>query len=226
MAPGNWNTEDRKARVKAVADSKPSKGLFQWTSEVNVGFPHLTDSLGSWTTFNLVCGTDKQLKSMASQVFDISKDHKIAFQADRNWTKSKWLKIRMIALTRMNGLLAYVKGDLLKKKWDAGIEITEVPIFDKMAAIVSFDLKEQKEGNKVENHKLMVCGESKWSDSTTFKVKANADTAGDLTLSGGAVIKMSEHVGIRLFDHIKPMDAWKNKNWDSYNLGVTLDFTY
>jgi hypothetical protein len=79
MAPGNWNTEDRKARVKAVADSKPSKGLFQWTSEVNVGFPHLTDSLGSWTTFNLVCGTDKQLKSMASQVFDISKDHKIAF---------------------------------------------------------------------------------------------------------------------------------------------------
>lgn len=217
--------------LKFVAESKPKEKLFTWTSTVRGGLPKLTPDFGAFAHFHLTCGTNHRLLSQGNLFLILKNQFKLAVIAKAN-LKSKSEKKDFLEGLEVHGtaklnddLSSYFKYDHFKKTLALGAHYTNnIAWFETISALAEVDLKKDEKGNAGKKT-FKVAAEKKLDDRTSLKFQAvHADD--DITVHAFASHKISDNFTLKGGDIIKPLTAWNNRNFDTYNYGVSFNWEF
>lgn len=220
----NFSNEDRTVSMKFEGESKPAKKDFHWTTTWRLAVPHFNDNLGFWKTFSVTCGTDKQLKGSWTLVSKFDK-HALGVKVTGDIKQKQKEEVHVHATSQINDdLVSFMKFNQAKNQLTLGsVFNSHSDYFSRVGAQATIDMNRDEQGN-LQDKTLSLVTETKWDSNSTVRVKT--DIGNKITMTGGLIHRVNDFLTLKAFDTIQPFQAYQNKNIDTYNFGVAMEFEF
>ena len=225
IMPHEWSSDSTQVGLRFFGTSNHAAKDFSWQSMVRLGLPNLADNVALYSSFGVKCGTDAKCLAELTTLAHIARNHKLGFHVEGCIKAKKMTSLEAKFQTHLHDDVTFFTHYFHTcKKLELGFMTRNdmAPWMDwaTWKAHLEFD-----DNKKIKDKSFEMVGQMKYNDNNTFKIK-NTFNKGTWLCTGVLAHKVNDGLTIRAADTIAPLDAWKNRNVDTYSFGVNFDFHF